>query len=178
MLVITLQWFIEAILRDFYAEYYNYNYSVFLLGILTLILAYRAFHQADQQEIVFDNMDAPDAVVKKINFDVEVPALIENRMTQKKDYLNPTLSLKTFAGNCKLPQKVVSQYLNQELDKSFHTYVNEFRVEAFKRLSQEKEAEGMTLEGLAYDCGFNSKASFNRIFKKFTGQTPSQYTRK
>lgn len=174
MVALTAQWFAEVILRDFYANYYGYNYSSFILALLTLILAFLAFHQADQEEIKFQG----DTAAKKDQLqevDTEILAQIEQRMTVSKDYLNPTLSLKTFAGNCKLPQKVVSQYLNQELNKTFHTFVNDYRIEAFQDRVKNGEHLEMTLEGLAYECGFNSKASFNRIFKKKTGQTPSQF---
>ena len=178
MLVLTFQWFVEMILRDFYANYYQYNFSVYILGILTLVLAFWAFHQEDQKEIVYEKKTSEDPKPKTINFKEEVLQQVENRMRQHKDYLDPTLNLKTFASNCKLPQKVVSQYLNQKLNQSFHDYVNRYRVEEFKQRIGESEEQMMTFEGLAYDCGFNSKATFNRIFKKFTGLTPSQYVSK
>ena len=53
MLLLTIQWFVEVILRDFYENFYQYNYSTFILGLVTLTLAYWAFHQADQKAIVY-----------------------------------------------------------------------------------------------------------------------------
>ena len=178
LLLLNLQWFIEVILRDFYSNFYQYNYSVFILGLLTLLLAFWAFHQEDQKEIVFLSKIPKETTPHNLDFKQEILDQIEDRMLTHKDYLNPTLSLKIFASNCKLPQKVVSQYLNQQLKKSFHEYVNHYRVEEFKRRVKEEKELVMTLEGLAYDCGFNSKTTFNRIFKKYTGLTPSQYVAK
>jgi AraC-like DNA-binding protein len=55
--------------------------------------------------------------------------------------------------------------------------VNLYRVDAFKKRIQEPGVEKLTLLGLAYECGFNSKSTFNEVFKKTTGQTPSQYVK-
>jgi len=99
-------------------------------------------------------------------------------MTIDQDFLDPKLNLKEFAARCKLPQKTVSQYLNQGLNKSFHDYVNGYRIEAFKERVVTAKEKNRTLEGLAYDCGFNSRATFSRIFKKNTGMTPTEYVSK
>ena len=178
MLLLSLQWFVEVILRDFYENYYNHNYSIYMLGIVTLIFAFRAFYQADQQAIVFEEKSNENINLDSWTFDENILNKIQNRMIEHKDYLDPKLSLKTFASNCKLPQKTVSQYLNQKLDQTFHDYVNRYRVEAFKTKLETADREIKTFEGLAYESGFNSKASFNRIFKKFTGMTPTQFVSK
>ncbi len=177
MLILCVQWLIEVILRDFYDLYNSFDYTPTILGVLTLILAYRAFFQEDQKEVVFS---PPLVEVKKsaFQFDQSLLDQITLRMENHQDFLDPKLNLKEFALRCKLPQKTVSQYLNQSLDKSFHDYVNGYRIEAFKSRVVLPEEKNMTLEGLAYDCGFNSKATFNRIFKKNTGMTPSEYVSK
>jgi len=177
MLLLTVQWFVEVILRDVFEDYYTYTFTPLILGVLTLVLAYRAFMQDDQREITFQpestELDNPS-----FSFDPDILAQITKRMEEDRDYLEPKLSLKSFAKNCKLPQKTVSQYLNQKLNMTFHDYVNGHRIEAFKKMVISKEEQNMTLEGMAYDCGFNSKATFNRIFKKKTGITPSQFVSK
>lgn len=177
MLVLCIQWFIEVILRDVYDLYNSYDFTPTILGILTLILAYRAFFQEDQKEVVYA---AQIVDSKKSDFQFEQKFLdqITKRMDVDRDFLDPKLNLKEFASRCKLPQKTVSQYLNQQLDKTFHDYVNGFRIEEFKQRVLLPEEQNMTLEGLAYDCGFNSKATFNRIFKKNTGLTPTEYVSK
>ncbi|PLX12240.1 MAG: hypothetical protein C0597_13735 [Marinilabiliales bacterium] len=53
--------------------------------------------------------------------------------------------------------------------------MNQYRIEEFKRLASSPKNHQFTLLSLAYECGFNSKSSFNRYFKKSTGVTPSQY---
>ena len=69
----------------------------------------------------------------------------------------------------------LSQVINSQTKKSFYDLINERRIQEFilrAKLSGNKQYK---LVGLAFDCGFNSKASFNRNFKKNTGKTPSDY---
>ncbi len=71
----------------------------------------------------------------------------------------------------------LSQIINEKEGKSFYDFVNSFRVEEFKRLVKDSKNKQFTLLALAYDCGFNSKSSFNRYFKKNTGKTPSEFVK-
>jgi len=177
MFVLCIQWFVEVILRDVYQVYYDYNYTPLILGLVTLVFAYRAFFQEDQKEVVFIN-NKEETKTTEFQLDQELMGRIVKRMEEDRDFLDPKLSLKEFAVRCKLPQKTVSQYLNQGLQKTFHEYVNAYRIEEFKERVIKSEEKNRTLEGLAYDCGFNSKATFNRIFKKNTGLTPTAYVSK
>jgi len=177
MFILCVQWFIEVIFRDVYDIFYAYEYTPTILGVLTLIFAYRVFFQEDQKEVVFLNTKA---VSKSNEFQLDQAVMnrIVERMKVDKDFLDPKLNLKEFAARCKLPQKTVSQYLNQGLKKSFHDFVNGYRIEEFKERVLQAEEKNMTLEGLAYDCGFNSRATFHRIFKKNMGMTPTEYVSK
>ena len=69
----------------------------------------------------------------------------------------------------------LSQVLNEQLGKNFYDFINEYRVEEFKSRIQLPENNHLTLLGVAFDSGFNSKTTFNTIFKKTTGLTPSDY---
>jgi AraC-like DNA-binding protein len=72
--------------------------------------------------------------------------------------------------------RTISQIINQKENKNFYDFVNTYRFEEFKRLISLQKNQQYTLLSLAYDCGFSSKSSFNRYFKKATGQTPSEYS--
>jgi AraC-like DNA-binding protein len=65
--------------------------------------------------------------------------------------------------------------INTRLNKNFYDYINAQRVEAFIRLVAEPQYRRYTLLALAFQCGFNSKSSFNRNFKKVMGDSPSEY---
>jgi AraC-like DNA-binding protein len=93
-------------------------------------------------------------------------------------YSDPELSLTELSERVNIPAHHITQSLNDYAGINYHDFVNGFRVEAFKKKIDSGEAEKFSLLGLAFDCGFNSKSSFNRIFKNFTGLAPSGYKRK
>ena len=99
-------------------------------------------------------------------------------MQEDQLYKNSSLSLGDLAETLGLHQNYLSQIINEKGGKSFYDFVNSYRVEEFKRMLSNKEHEKYTLMTLAFECGFNSKSTFNRYFKKMTGQTPSQYANK
>lgn len=93
---------------------------------------------------------------------------------KSKAYLNPELSLEELAQQVKIPKHHLTQVLNERINKSFYVFVNEYRIqEAVKRLNDIKK--DINILSLAFECGFNSKSSFNNYFKKVTGYTPSAY---
>jgi len=102
-------------------------------------------------------------------------ARLMTAMQKDKLYLNPTLSLSDLSEEMKLPSHHITQTLNEYAKINFYDFVNEFRVEEFKGKIQSGEAQEFSLLGIAFDCGFNSKSSFNRVFRKFTAQSPSEY---
>ncbi|NPD45591.1 AraC family transcriptional regulator [Lentimicrobium sp. S6] len=69
----------------------------------------------------------------------------------------------------------MSNIINQKHQKNFYEFVNQFRVEEVKKMMIDPQNKHLKLISLAYDAGFNSKASFNRIFKQTTSMTPSQF---
>lgn len=96
-------------------------------------------------------------------------------MENDRLYLEEALSLRTLAARVKLDPNLVSHVLNTIIRKSFYDYVNEFRVEEVKRKIEDKSLAHLKIVELAFDSGFNSKATFNRVFKKVTGKSPSEY---
>jgi len=102
-------------------------------------------------------------------------ARLTETMKGKKIFTNPELSLADLALHLGVHPNYLSQVINTFEEKSFFDYINALRIEEFKRLADQPENQKYTLLGLAYDCGFNSKTSFNRNFKKATGLAPSDY---
>ena len=97
-------------------------------------------------------------------------------MVEKKPYLNADLTLSDLASEMKVGQNKLSAFINRELGKNFNDFVNEYRVDAVKETLNSPDKSHLSILGIALDCGFSSKATFNRVFKKFTGVPPSQYT--
>ncbi|MGV8962082.1 MAG: helix-turn-helix domain-containing protein [Candidatus Saccharimonadaceae bacterium] len=96
-------------------------------------------------------------------------------MLKEKPYLNPELTLTELASQIDISTHYLSQIINEQFKLNFFEYVNHFRVEEVKSRINNPKFESYSLLGIALDSGFNSKSSFNRIFKKFTNQTPSQF---
>ncbi len=99
-----------------------------------------------------------------------IAVMIEEKLYQKSD-----LSITDLASKLGVHPNYLSQVINQREQKNFYDFVNFYRVEAFKRLIESNRNQQFTLLSIAYDCGFSSKSSFNRCFKKETGLTPSQF---
>jgi AraC-like DNA-binding protein len=96
-------------------------------------------------------------------------------MEQEKLYTNPELTLGEVARMLKIHDAILSQVLNSKFGQNFYDYINSLRVEAFKKLVAAPGSKSYTLLSIAFECGFNSKSSFNRNFRKFTGLQPSAY---
>lgn len=98
-------------------------------------------------------------------------------METEKLYLDPEFKISEIANRLSTSTNIISQVLNQETNKNFYEFVNEYRIaEAMKRLSDPKFSH-ITILGVAMDSGFSNKNTFNRLFKKHTGLTPTQFIR-
>ena len=103
---------------------------------------------------------------------------IKSFMEKEKPYLNPHFSIKDIADGTGYTVHEISMALNDGIKQNFFDFVNGYRVEAVKIKLVGEEANSLTLHSLAEECGFNSKTSFYRIFKKVTGSTPMEYRKK
>lgn len=93
-------------------------------------------------------------------------------------YQDPTLTLTDLANHLGTNRNVVSRAINQEFGLNFNDFINQRRVEAVIARLRAGEHEQSTLLGIALDCGFNSKTTFNRAFKRHTKLTPRQFIAK
>lgn len=101
--------------------------------------------------------------------------LLSEVMSDEKLYRESELSLADLATRLKTQPNYLSQVINEREGKNFYDYINTLRIEEFKRVAASPESRKYTLLALAEQCGFNSKSSFNRYFKKVTGQSPSEF---
>jgi len=99
-------------------------------------------------------------------------------MDNGKPFLNEDLSLPLLAEQCELSQTQLSQIINQHFQVNFYDFVNSYRIEKAKGMLCSSEFEHLSILGIAFECGFKSKSSFNRYFKKHTGVSPSKFKKK
>jgi len=114
---------------------------------------------------------------EEAKYDAELAERIMALMEEQQPYLDPDLDLSGLAELLSRNPRQVSHTINRSFSKNFYEYVNQYRVDAFKKRIQEPGSEKLTLLGHAFECGFNSKSTFNEVFKKATGTTPSAYAK-
>lgn len=103
---------------------------------------------------------------------------VEVIMQTEKLYLNPELTLSTLSENLNTHNSLLSNVINTGFQKNFNDFVNAYRVADFQEKVKDPKLSHYTLLALAYECGFNSKSTFNRAVKKATGELPSAFITK
>lgn len=101
--------------------------------------------------------------------------VLDGIMQKERPFTNPDLRSSDLAEMAGTTTHALSYLFNQYLQKSYYDYVNEYRVNEFKRLVKERDISRYTLTALSEKCGFSSRASFFRHFKSITGLTPAEY---
>jgi AraC-like DNA-binding protein len=103
---------------------------------------------------------------------------LTRHMEAEKPFRDMQLSLEKLASAIDIRPGYLSQVLNEQVGVNFYEFVNTYRVGEVQMRIAAGEHASRTLLSLAYESGFNSKASFNRAFKRVTGLTPSEYARR
>jgi AraC-like DNA-binding protein len=96
-------------------------------------------------------------------------------MEVEKYYQEPELTLQDLADKLQVPSYQVSQAINEGLKKNFYDLINGYRIEEAKRLLLDPVNSNYTILSVGFEAGFNSKTTFNTVFKKFTGHTPTEF---
>lgn len=174
--LICVLWIVDAVTRSFTGTYPDKPLSSMSIGVSILFLAIGALRQQELKEVakVMENkpMDLSEAI--EPNLLVKIKAA----MDQDQLYLKNELTLKEFAKFLEEPARKVSRHINLGLNLSFIDFVNNYRVEEVKQRITKGESEHLSLFGIALESGFNSKPTFNRVFKKITGKSPSEYQKR
>jgi AraC-like DNA-binding protein len=119
----------------------------------------------------------PQTDVQPDGKDKEFISKLLELMHTSKPWLDAELTIAQLAQKTGVGSDYLSAVINTHLHKNFFEFVNHYRVEEFKKLCRKPESMKLTIIALAYDSGFNSKATFNRVFKNMTGKTPGEYFR-
>lgn len=119
-----------------------------------------------EEKVKYKNKKIDNEKIESISYDLVV-------IKEKRLFKNPDIKLADIAKELNILPHTLSQYLNDNLNKSFSLFINEYRIEEAKSLLISDN--NYTIEAIGYDSGFNSKSTFFTSFKKITGITPSKY---
>jgi AraC-like DNA-binding protein len=100
---------------------------------------------------------------------------ITELMEQDRPYREPELTLQNLADRLGIPSYQLSQAINEGMKKNFYDLINGYRVEEAKKLLLDSKNRNYTILSVGFEAGFNSKTTFNTVFKKFTGLTPTDF---
>jgi len=166
--------FITIVLIDFfffdYAFNRFYNYPVYIgMALITYWLGLVGFSKRNEVRFKEKKMLSET----ESQFLNEIIQKLNTLMTENKIFKNPDLNLTLLAEHLNIKPYLLTKYLNIELGKNFNDYINHLRIEELKNLLKDPKNSNFTLLSMAFEAGFNSKASFNRAVKKLTGKSPS-----
>jgi len=185
---VNLSWFkyliygyIFLILGLIASEIVDDSISDFMFNIILLTYVIFSGYNALKQNPVFKDIkieNKPIAVIpEEANTKLfkELKSKLLVAMNEEKLFLDPSLTIHSLAHKLNSNNRYVSQLINNDLNKNFVMFINEYRIQEAKKLLLDDKENKVTIESIGYDSGFKSKTAFNRVFKKFEGKTPSEF---
>lgn len=153
------------------------NFNTYLLLIDSFLFYFIAFNLINKSKAILPKVKANK--YKSSNLSSKLIQQYKTDLIQSMEtdqlYLNGKLSIQEVSEQLNIPRQYISEVLNVHMNTSFQDFLNQYRVEEFiKRLKNDQNNQ-FTLLGIATDVGFNSKSSFNAIFKKTKGITPTAF---
>ncbi|PCI31168.1 MAG: hypothetical protein COB60_12520 [Flavobacteriaceae bacterium] len=169
-------------LLEIYFEY-NVTWDGFItLIFLVISVAYLGYYGLKQSTIFLpylllekQHKKRNNKVLKSTELSEVLKRKIEDVLKTEKNYLSPDLTLRMLAEKINLSERKLSSFLNNEMQISFYDFINSYRIIEAKRRLLSNAYEKYTIEGIGHSCGFNSRSSFFKVFKKETGISPTTY---
>jgi len=153
------------------------NFNTYLLLVIAFLFYFIAFKLLGKNKDILPKTETSKYKNSNLNSKLieQYKTDLVRSMETDKLYLNPKLSIVNVSEKLNIPRQYISEVLNEYMDTSFQDFVNEYRVEEFVTRLKNDQNNHFTLLGIATDVGFNSKSSFNAVFKKHKGLTPTQF---
>ncbi|MEP6595064.1 MAG: helix-turn-helix transcriptional regulator [Ginsengibacter sp.] len=172
---------------------HEYRYGFAILSIFIYWISYTALNQpvifsivkghADTNNDYFTKLVVHRPAKKYSNSTLDekekkrICSTLDTLIKENKIYLDAELTIDLLAEKVSCSRHSLSQVLNEYKKQSFYDYINHYRVEAAKILLADEARKAYKIASIAYDAGFNSISTFNEVFKKTSGCTPSQFRR-
>ncbi|MFW6302414.1 MAG: helix-turn-helix domain-containing protein, partial [Bacteroidales bacterium] len=180
--VISLIYIADAIFHLF--DYHNLQLMGFSVAALfNILIGFQGIRHGDifaetpVRKNLEQNKPTPSPKDKPESQEERFVQQLLEYMQKEKPWLEPDLTIASLSRQLGVNSDYLSRIINSKLNRNFFDFVNYYRIEAFKSACRDKENNNYTIMGMAYDAGFNSKATFNRVFKNATGHTPGEYYR-
>lgn len=188
ILWIVIIWFFVLFVQEDKFIYAATTFFILWLGYFG-IKQVQVFHQpntAESEDLEYEkiqktaiDLETADKKYKNSGLTDSDIDQIHDRLIQlldnQKPFINPNLTLQELAKMLHVHSNALSQVINTKEERNFYELINKKRIEEFVKKLAEPENKQYTLLAIAFECGFNSKASFNRNFKKYFESTPSEY---
>lgn len=159
--------------KELFHQWNQYRSAVLLLYSCMLYwLSIRGYQQAQTIKISKPSDSDINLLDKE---SVKIIDQLHNAMVNEKLFRNPELNLAGLSKSISVSERTISEVLNGNLNKNFYQFVNEYRVKDVQEKLKDSKNSNLKILSLAFDAGFNSKATFNRLFKAYTGQTPKEF---
>ena len=182
-LVLCAVWFVVA-LSDFSAATFQFNLAIISLLGLSALIYYCGYSMIIRQDLLDSPIFAISNEAEQESPSSELSSKaddyydqIKNLMTQERIFTDPNLNMSLLSEKTGLSNSYLSQIINQKEGRNFFDFVNSYRVEEVVSMMKDSKYDHYTLLALSQDAGFKSKSTFNAVFKKVTGETPSVYRR-
>lgn len=174
-----LAWLFIYLMSLFAVEGLERQLRAFVWTAIALIILFIAYYQMISPHVLqYSSLisNGKYAQSKFSSTDLDRLKLeLEHIMDEQKPFLNQKLLKADLAKSMGISKPELARLLNERIGMSFFEFVNYYRIHEFVRLSALESAREYSFFGLAQEAGFNSKATFNKSFKKIMGCTPTQY---
>ncbi len=191
LIVCCITAFALYLLYTHYPKGYEYRYGFLGLSFFMYWISYSALKQPSlflvlkgydipaerspalltihRQVKKYSSSNLPESEKKRIREE------LESIMKKEKLYLDPELTIDMLTEKISCSRHALSQVLNESIQQTFYNYINTHRIEEAKRILSSEQIKVYKISSVAYDSGFNSLSTFNDVFKKMTGLTPSGF---
>ncbi len=155
--------------------------TFFLLSLFIFTIGYRGLSQPEIFDLHPEKMTSENRAVKyeKTGLSIEKSIEVKNRlllmMNESKPFTEPALTLPQLSNMMGLTIHQLSQVINDNMGQNFYRFINNYRVNEAKERLENSNSVDDKLVKIAFDSGFNSLSTFNRVFKDISGESPSQF---
>ena len=163
--------------------YVFFWYPYMALGLIIYYISIAGYQTSNlyRQQLHFEpeaavtETDTTTPALPPLEIDGSLKPQLQNLMATAKPYLDPELSLATLSKQMGIQPTVLSKLINDQFKQNFNDFINTYRVNEVINMIKKGSHHQQTLLGIAFDAGFNSKATFNRAFKKSTSLSPKDW---